>query len=168
MVRNPITAVATSMDAIGSCPDILPRRYKDWRVVPAGTDGTLPPVTVAPRVSSDDSNRRPGDSTPDGRPGEEPATRQPGEDSHGGRSGAGLLAVLPVRRNLAAGLAVGLAVAALAYAVRMLELFGPAPARGSPTLFFGLALVLATTVATLVAVVLSAVGAYRLARRRPK
>lgn len=80
----------------------------------------------------------------------------------------GLAAALSVRRNLAVGVAVGLAVAALAYAVRVLELFGPAPARGSPALFLGLALVLATGVAALVAVVLSAASAYRASKRPPE
>ncbi|PSP75890.1 hypothetical protein BRC81_14075 [Halobacteriales archaeon QS_1_68_20] len=80
----------------------------------------------------------------------------------------GLAAALSVKRNVTIGAAAGLAVAALAYLVRVLELFGPAPTRGSPVLFFGLALVLATSVAVLVAVALSAVSAVRAARRPPE
>lgn len=93
-----------------------------------------------------------------------PEAPAPGADATGPEDPPGdLLAALSVRRNVGVGLAVGLGVAALAYAVRVLELFGPAPARGSPALFLGLALVLATTVAALVATLLSAVSAYRLA-----
>ncbi len=103
-------------------------------------DGSLTPVALPATVSTDDS---------DGRPG-------------------GLAAALSVRRNAAIGAASGLAVAALAYVARVLELFGPAPTRGSPVLFFGLALVLATSVAVLVAVALSAASAVRAARRPPE
>lgn len=73
-------------------------------------------------------------------------------------------------RNAAVGLVVGAVVAAGAYLVRVLELFGPfAGTRRFPVLgpegwFLLLAFVLATTTALAVATLLTAVSAYRLAR----
>lgn len=72
-----------------------------------------------------------------------------------------LLAALPIRRNAALGGAVGVALAGTLYAVRVLELLGPAPNRGSPLLFLALAFVLATGIAGLVFAVLTAVSAAR-------
>ena len=80
----------------------------------------------------------------------------------------GLLSALSIRRNVAVGLLVGFSIAGLVYTVRVLELLGPAPDQGSPALFFGLALVLGTTIAVLVAVVLSAASVYRLSRQPPE
>jgi fucose permease len=76
-----------------------------------------------------------------------------------------LLAVLRVRRNVLVGLAVGAALAAGLYAVRVLEFLGPAPERGSPLLFAGLALVLALSAGALVATLLTLVTAVLVARR---
>lgn len=77
----------------------------------------------------------------------------------------GLLVALGVRRNARWGVAVGVGVAALVYAVRVLELLGPAP-RGAagPGLFLALAFVLAVGVALLTTVALTLVSAYRRAR----
>lgn len=75
-----------------------------------------------------------------------------------------LVEVLRVRRNVTVGLVVGALVAALLYAVRVFELLGPAPDRGSPVLFLALALVLAASAAGLVAAALTAVTAARVAR----
>lgn len=80
----------------------------------------------------------------------------------------GLLDALPLRRNAAVGLAVGGAVAAGAYAVRVLELAGPAPARGSPELFLSLAFVLGVTTAALVAALLTGAAAYRVLSEAPE
>lgn len=75
-----------------------------------------------------------------------------------------LLAALRVRRNVAVGLFVGAALAATLYAVRVLELLGPAPDRGSPLLFLSLAVVLALSAGALVALALTLARAVRLAR----
>lgn len=75
-----------------------------------------------------------------------------------------LLAVLRVRRNLGVGATVGAALAAVLYAIRYLELLGPAPDRGSPLLFLGLAVVLAASAAALVATLLTLARAVRVAR----
>ena len=74
----------------------------------------------------------------------------------------GLLAALPLWRNAAVGVAAGAVVGAAVYAVRVTEALGPAPARGSPLLFLGLALVLASTLAGLVAGALTVVSLYRV------
>lgn len=75
-----------------------------------------------------------------------------------------LLDVLRVRRNVILGAAAGAALAAVLYAVRVLELFGPAPEQGSPLLFLGLAAVLAVSAGGLVALVLTVATAVRVAR----
>lgn len=75
-----------------------------------------------------------------------------------------LLDALRVRRNVAVGVVAGAALAASLYAVRFLELLGPAPDRGSPLFFLGLALVLAVSVAGLVAILLTLAMAVRVAR----
>uniref|UniRef100_UPI00373AE4B6 DUF7536 family protein n=1 Tax=Halococcus sediminicola TaxID=1264579 RepID=UPI00373AE4B6 len=78
---------------------------------------------------------------------------------------ARFVAALSVARNAKIGLASGVAVALLAYLYRVLELLGPsADTRGSPLLFLLLALTLALAVAALVALGLTLVSAYRLAR----
>jgi hypothetical protein len=83
---------------------------------------------------------------------------------------ANLVAALDVRRNALLGLVVGLLVAAVAYAFRVLELGGPfAGTRQFPLLgpegwFLILAFTLATATAILVATFLTLVSAYRLAR----
>jgi len=79
-----------------------------------------------------------------------------------------LLEALSVRRNAAIGLAVGVALALAMYAVRVLELFGPAPDQGSPALFLALAVVLAASAGALVATALSVIAAVRLARQSPE
>lgn len=75
-----------------------------------------------------------------------------------------LLDVLRVRRNVAVGGAVGAVLAAGLYAIRFLELLGPAPDQGSPLLFAGLAVVLAVSAAGLVVAVLTVATAVRVAR----
>lgn len=77
----------------------------------------------------------------------------------------GLLAALSVRRNLLVGAAAGTVLAAGLYAVRVLELLGPAPDRGSPLLFAALALVLALSAGGLVATALTLLEVVRVARR---
>lgn len=72
-----------------------------------------------------------------------------------------LLDALPIRRNVAVGLVVGLALGGTLFAVRTLELFGPAPDRGSTALFLALAFVLASTTAGLVFSVLTIVSLTR-------
>lgn len=76
-----------------------------------------------------------------------------------------LLETLRVRRNVLVGLATGVALALALFAVRVFELLGPAPDRGSAPLFFGLALVLALSAAGLVAAALTAATAVRVATR---
>jgi hypothetical protein len=80
---------------------------------------------------------------------------------------ANLIAALPLRRNGAVGLATGLAFGGTVYAVRLLEVLGPAPDRGSPLLFLALAFVLASATAGLVFSVLTAVSAYRVLAAEP-
>lgn len=75
-----------------------------------------------------------------------------------------LLDELRVRRNVAVGLAAGVLLGAGLFAVRVLELLGPAPGGGSPLLFLALALVFATSAGTLVATALTAARAVRVAR----
>jgi len=65
-------------------------------------------------------------------------------------------------RNAAVGVAVGVAVAAVTYTVRVTEALGPAPSRGSPLLFLALAVVLASAAAGLVASLLTVVSLYRV------
>lgn len=75
-----------------------------------------------------------------------------------------LLEALAIRTHAKRGLAVGVAVAALAYAVRVGELLGPTAAtNGSPLLFLALAFVLAATTGALVTTLLVARSAARLA-----
>jgi len=82
--------------------------------------------------------------------------------------GRQLLAALPVRRNVAVGAAVGVGLGGSLYAVRVLEVLGPAPDRGSPLLFLALAFVLASATAGLVFSVLTAVSAYRVLGSAPE
>ena len=78
---------------------------------------------------------------------------------------AEFLAALSVVRNVEIGLAVGVALAVLAYVYRVFRLGGPTTdPRGSPLLFALLAVTLALAAAALVAVGLTLVSAYRLAR----
>jgi hypothetical protein len=72
--------------------------------------------------------------------------------------------VLAVRRNLLVGLGTGVAIGVGLWAVRVLELLGPAPDRGSPLLFAGLAVVLAVSAGGLVATALTLARAVRVAR----
>lgn len=74
-----------------------------------------------------------------------------------------LVEVLRVRRNVVVGLGVGAGLAVTLYAVRLFELFGPSPGRGSPLLFLGLAVVLALSAGALVATALTLVAAIRVA-----
>ena len=75
------------------------------------------------------------------------------------------LAALSVVRNAKIGLAVGVALAVLAYVYRVFALACPtADTRGSPVLFALLAVTLALAAAAVVAVGLTLVSAYRLAR----
>lgn len=83
----------------------------------------------------------------------EPPERPPGRR---------LLAALPIRRNVAVGAVVGVALGGTLYAVRVFEVLGPAPDRGSPLLFLALAFVLASATAGLVFALLTAVSAYRV------
>ena len=77
---------------------------------------------------------------------------------------ANLLDALSVRRNVAIGLSIGIGLAVLLYVYRVV-LIGSVPGeRGSPLLFAGLAFVLAVTVAALIAIVLTAISAWSLAR----
>jgi len=84
---------------------------------------------------------------------------------------SGLLDALRVRRNAAAGVAAGIALAALVYLVRVFELLGPVtatqryPLLGPEGWFLGLAFVLASATALFVTTALTAVTAARLARR---
>jgi hypothetical protein len=86
------------------------------------------------------------------------------------RPRAGLVAALDVPRNAAVGAAVGVALAAGLYLVRVLELLGPVagtrrfPVVGAGGWFLLLAAVLASATAALVATLLTLVSAYRLAR----
>ncbi|MFD1597767.1 DUF7536 family protein [Halobellus rarus] len=83
---------------------------------------------------------------------------------------SGLVGALSVPRNAAIGVAVGIALAILAYLARVFELFGPfAGTREYPVLgpegwFLVLAFVLATSTALLVASILTVVEAVRLTR----
>jgi len=78
---------------------------------------------------------------------------------------AGLVEALEVRRNAILGTAVGVGVAAPLYAVRVLELLGPAPpGEGGPVLFAMLGIVLAFGVAVLVTAGLTLAAAYRRIR----
>ncbi len=77
----------------------------------------------------------------------------------------GLLVELGVERNAKRGVAVGVVLAALVYAVRFLELLGPAPEDAAgPGLFLALAFVLAVGTALLTTVALTLVSAYRQTR----
>jgi hypothetical protein len=84
--------------------------------------------------------------------------------------GGSLIRALDVPRNAAVGAAVGLLLAGGAYAFRVLEVIGPFrgtreyPVLGPEGWFLGLALVLASATALLVALALTVVSAYRLSR----
>lgn len=84
---------------------------------------------------------------------------------------ARLVRELGVSRNAAVGAAVGVALAAAMYAVRVLELFGPFqgtrqfPVLGPEGWFLLLAFVLATTTAMLVTTVLTLFSVVSLARK---
>jgi hypothetical protein len=83
----------------------------------------------------------------------------------------GLVQALEVPRNAAVGAAVGVAVAVAAYLFRVGEAVGPVagtreyPVLGPEGWFLVLAVVLASSTALLVALALTVVSAYRLARR---
>lgn len=87
---------------------------------------------------------------------------------------AALLEELSVKRNTAIGLAVGIAVAALLYAIRVFELLGPAPGtREYPILgvegwFLLLAVVLAVALTLLVAIGLTVITAIRSTKDLPR
>ncbi|WP_435067376.1 DUF7536 family protein [Haloplanus sp. C73] len=82
----------------------------------------------------------------------------------------GLRDALRVRRNATVGVAAGLALAALAYLVRVFELAGPVastqryPVVGPEGWFVVLGFVLASATALLVTAVLTLVTAYRRTR----
>jgi hypothetical protein len=77
---------------------------------------------------------------------------------------AQFMTALSVARNVKIGLVTGVAFAILVYAYRVFEVLGPTTdPRGSPLLFLLLAVTLALATATLVAVLLTVVSAYRLA-----
>lgn len=82
-----------------------------------------------------------------------------------------LLSALDVPRNARAGVAVGVVLAVVVYAVRVFEVVGPFagtqryPVFGPEGWFLLLAFVLASSTAMLVTVALTLVSAYRLARR---
>lgn len=83
---------------------------------------------------------------------------------------AGLVEALSVKRNALVGLAVGVGLAVAAYAVRALELLGPAagtreyPVLGADGYFLMLAVVLASATALLVATLLTVAAAVRALR----
>jgi hypothetical protein len=83
---------------------------------------------------------------------------------------AALVRALRVPRNAAVGAAVGIALAATVYLVRVLELLGPVrgtrrfPVLGAEGWFLLLAVVLAVATTLLVTTGLTVVSAYRLAR----
>ncbi|QZP37226.1 DUF7536 family protein [Halobaculum magnesiiphilum] len=82
----------------------------------------------------------------------------------------GLVETLSVKRNVAVGAAVGVALAVAVYAVRALELLGPVggtreyPVLGPDGYFLLLAFVLASSTTLLVASVLTVVSAVRALR----
>ena len=99
----------------------------------------------------------------------------------GGRSGpaesrpdrppiAGLIETLSVKRNAAIGVTVGVALAVAVYAIRALELLGPAggtreyPVLGPDGYFLLLAFVLASATTLFVASMLTVVSAVRAVR----
>lgn len=87
-----------------------------------------------------------------------------GASPDGGSLGP-LFAALDIKRNATFGFGSGIVLAAVAYVVRVGELLGPAPAtRGSPLLFFGLAIVLAVSAGAFVTGVLTIRSAIRLVR----
>lgn len=81
-----------------------------------------------------------------------------------------LLAALAVKRNTLVGVSIGIGVAALAYVVRIFELFGPIgferayPIAGPEVWFLLLAIVFASATALGVVVVLTAIRAVRLSK----
>ena len=83
----------------------------------------------------------------------------------------GLLRALGVARTAKIGVAAGLLLAALVYAVRLFEVLGPVggtrqyPVLGPEWWFLLLAFVLAATTAMLVTAALTVASIYRLARR---
>lgn len=85
----------------------------------------------------------------------------------------GLVNLLRVPRHAAVGVAVGVALAATVYLVRVFELLGPFrgarryPVVGAEAWYLLLAVVLATTTALLVTTLLTLRTAHRLARRGP-
>ncbi len=86
------------------------------------------------------------------------------ESPDGGSLGP-VVAALDIKRNAKLGFGSGIGLAAVAYVVRVGELLGPVAAtRGSPLLFFGLAIVLAVSAGALVTGVLTVRSAVRLAR----
>ena len=91
-------------------------------------------------------------------------------DRSAARSPESLATLLRIRRNVLAGLLVGVALALGAYLVRVFELLGPFagtqayPLLGAGGWFLLLAFVLATTTAMLVAAVLTLATVVRVAR----
>lgn len=87
---------------------------------------------------------------PDARP-EQPTTR--------------LVAALRIPRNAKIGFTAGCLIAAGAYAFRIVGVAGPVSGtRGTPVLFFLLAIVLAVTSGVFITIVLTARSALQLAR----
>jgi hypothetical protein len=90
------------------------------------------------------------------------------DDSSNGPPTAALIDALGVKRNAAVGLAVGVAVAVAAYAVRVFELLGPVgggrsyPIVGPEAWFLLLAVVFAAATSLAVMLVLTAVRLYGL------
>lgn len=105
------------------------------------------------------------------RPSHDQRPERQTDDQRPDRPGvAGLVAALNVRRNVARGAVVGLAVAAVAYLVRVLELFGPPagtrefPVLGPAGWFLLLAFVLFASTTLLAATAFTVGSAVRLAR----
>lgn len=121
----------------------------------------------SPGADSSPTDSPPADSSPtDSRPADpRPADQRPDRPGV-----AGLAAALNVRRNVARGAVVGLAVAVLAYLVRVLELFGPVagtrefPVVGPAGWFLVLAFVLFASTTLLAATAFTVGSAVRLAR----
>lgn len=105
------------------------------------------------------------EESPGGADGSVPAESRPDRPPI-----AGLLETLSVKRNAAVGAAVGVALAVAVYAVRALELLGPAggtreyPVLGSDGYFLLLAIVLASATTLFVASVLTVTAAIRVLR----
>ncbi len=112
----------------------------------------------APTLTVSEESREAGDRS-------EPAESRPDRPPI-----AGLIETLSVKRNAAVGAVVGVALAVAVYAVRALELLGPAggtreyPVLGPDGYFLLLAFVLASATTLFVASVLTVVSAVRTLR----